>query len=293
MVLEESPPPRSGAAYLADLSPDAGARGSSLPTEGRIATPKEASDEVNDLLAELAAESAVARSWQQEAEVFLEERDTARAELQNALAKRPSAEEQREMSSELLGWQADYAELPVLRAQLQTTELEECAASERSAQVETWLQRAATEAREALAIARQMATAEATCLAEISEADAERDEAQYEMQRLEMRLLNVESENGVFAMKAEEMELARQEAEVAVMLRRRVEDVEATSEARIEDLESQLRSFESRHALVESRQAKARALYQASQAKAAYDAESMQARAASQEEINVPFVQTV
>lgn len=226
-------PPRSAAAYLAELqSSDAMARASSMPNnwDGRIAAMREASDEVRDLVAELAAESAVARSRQEEAQEFRNERNAVQAEWQQVLAIRRSDEEQRE----LVHWQAGCAELPVLRAQLQTTELEECAASERSTQVEAWLHGAAAEAREALATARQMAAAEATCLAEISASDAARDRAHDEMRQMHMQLLNVESDHGALVMYNEE-------AEVAMKWRRRAQDVEVTSEARIEELESRLR----------------------------------------------------
>merc|ERR1719498_917509 len=61
-------------------------------------------------------------------------------------------------------------ELPLLQAQLHACQLEEKAASERCTVTEGWLQGAASEAREAMAMARKMATAEVACLAEVAAA---------------------------------------------------------------------------------------------------------------------------
>lgn len=301
--------------------------GGRTPTPPRSATTHPAEEQVRDLAAKLATENAVATSRQeeaharlQEAQAYREERDAAQAQLQEALERRSLEEEQREF----LHWQAGCAELPVLRAQLQTTELEECAASERSAQVETWLHGAAGEAREALALARQMAAAEATCLAQIAASDAARDHARDEMRQMRTQLLNVESANGSLQLYNEEAEVAMKWRRRAQDIEARVQDFEARAEARLQDFEARaearsqdfearaqdredraqdriaraqdreakgearIEELENRLRSVESRQAKVRALYQATQAgQATHDAESENARLALREEYNV------
>merc|ERR1719181_26036 len=97
-------------------------------------------------------------------------------------------------SSSVRRMEASCLELPLLQAQLQTCELEEKAASERAKVSEGWLQGAAAEAKEAMTMARKMATAEVACLAEVTAASESQMAAQEEARTLRLSLQNAEAQ---------------------------------------------------------------------------------------------------
>jgi hypothetical protein len=234
----------------------------------------EPEQEFPDLADQLATETAVARSRFDENSVLTRRMAAASSELQEVLARNCAERDQRDTFQ----LEVTCAELPLLKNQLQATELEECAASERCTKAEVWLQGAAAEAREAVTVARHMAAAEATFLAKVIAAEKQRDSALEEMRQLRTTLRKAESDGG-FSLYREEAGAAEfwrsrtksaeevaevwcnkveSVEEVAEMWCSRAESIQAKSEAHVADLEARLRSME-------SRQAKARAAFAAFQ----------------------------
>jgi len=249
---------RSGGGITFALSDQAGSLASSPQ---KIADAAVAADTMQDVIRELssrlAAETEAAASRQEEMRALMVERDSAQAEVLVLLQRQAADEDQQRFScEELQRWQAACVEMPMLQAQLQTSELQEGAARERCMQVDGWLRGAAAEAQEALAMARQMTAAEVTCLAEVGAASEARASALAEMRALSGRLRTAESSGGGLVLYKEargEAEAARQWREKALGLQsmeaavqekalRREED----SEARIAELTVQVRTAEAR-----------------------------------------------